>query len=143
MSLNWESSSKKRGPRTRGYDVSVNVNKAGLLASGEQRWAAVFRFSLEGLEKLAVNSGYMEYVWEADRKRIYFRGSDNINGYKITSSNKGKNTYQIACAAIYPESLMKYKGVYVLNFDKTEGYYYIDLTKNLSKTTQVKREATE
>ena len=115
------------------HDVALRVNKTGLSATGEVRYSLTFRFSPDVVKKIAPNSMYLVYGFDASRCRIYFNEADSSIGFFLSPVTKDGKKKQIQPTCYDPDFFMKYKGDYNLLFDKEEGLYYIDLARKLKK----------
>ena len=107
-------------------DVVLRVNKAGLLASGKQRYCVVLRFT-ENAQKKASNNEYVAIELDDDQNRLYFITSTASDGFKMTHA--GQNS-RFRCISITVDDVDEWRsliGDYDMKKDVNENAYYIDL----------------
>lgn len=75
-----------RGKRAPG-DVSICINKAGS-KNESRRQSLVFRFTMNAANKIAPNSEYASYAFDAETGRVYFIARDASNGFKLSKRGK-------------------------------------------------------
>jgi hypothetical protein len=129
MALNWNKYSKTSTRRNINYDCSVRLNGNGDKAHSV---SVVFRF-YDGVEKKFINgSDYMLFTTNDEGNRVYFIGSDPINGYKIYKTNKATDdskSMQRKITEAQKKVWLSRVGDYNILYDKEEKLYYIDLDR--------------
>ena len=94
-------------------DVTILNCKCDTSKNGLWTW---FFFKNNCQYKLT-NNGYVVFARENDR--IYFKGSNEVEGFKLTCATRFKASVELS----------EYIGGYSLLFDESMSLYYIDLTK--------------
>ena len=129
MALNWNKYGKVSTRRNTNYDCSVRLNGNGDKAHS---FSVVFRF-YDGVEKKFSNgSDYVLFTTNDDGTRVYFIGSDAINGYKISKANKAiceSKSMQRKITDEQKKVWLPRVGDYNILYDKEEKLYYIDLDR--------------
>lgn len=81
-----------------------------------------FRFR-NGVFKKITSTDYM--VFAVVNNRIYFKESDKIKGFKLTGFGKESDSCSIQATGNYPVL----EGNYLVEYDKKEHLYFVDLEK--------------
>ena len=109
-------------------EVRIKINRAGLTATGEQRYALAARFADESYKKVSSN-GYAAVEIDRELHRIYFVPAEPDEGFKFTGTKTEHNksiTFSIRNCDEWEET----EGCYYLLKDPKEGTYYIDYSNN-------------
>ena len=110
---------KENSNRGISTDVSISMNK-----NGKNKMQAHFRFRNNCFLRFTKNN-YVEFA--VTGARIYFRESNQKNGYRLTCKSKdGK-----ACSFKTGKDLSKIVGDYELLWDCNEKLNYIDFGKRI------------
>ena len=121
MNLQWATPGHHGRGKRAGGDVSVCINKTGD-KNRPERHSLVFRFTLEAANKIAPNSEYASYAYDAEFNRIYFAARDKSDGFKL--SKKGKR--RVLTSAVFDEHLWaNFLGDYTIRKDAEWKLYYI------------------
>lgn len=105
-------------------EVLIKINKSGLTARGEQRYALAARFADESYKKVSSN-GYAAVEIDRELRRIYFVPAEPDEGFKFVGTKTEHNkslTFSIRSRDDWEET----EGNYYLLKDPKEGTYYID-----------------
>lgn len=105
---------------TSNTDVSISITSFGKNKRGATKYGTVIMFRNKCFRSILKDSDYM--IFAVDRKRIYFKKSDSVNGFKVYYTNKEKNN----CRIKYVEPLDRFCGDYTLRYDSKENLYFID-----------------
>ena len=103
-------------------EVLVSTIKAGLSASGEQRWALSIRFANESHKK-ASDTGYVAVEIDDDLGRIYLLPADKTEGFKLVKTGKMAS---ISFTIKHKDEWGFICGEHDLLYDKDERAYYIE-----------------
>lgn len=112
-------------------EVRIKINKSGLSASGEQRYALAARFADESHKKVS-NNGYSAVEIDRELHRIYFVPASPDEGFKFTGTKSEKNksiTFTIQNRKDWEDA----EGCYFLLKDPKENLYYIDYSSKKEK----------
>lgn len=118
MEIKWIQRNRQYYPRGFCKDVGVTVSPKD----------KIIRLSFRNNCEKKITKGDYAVVGYADSK-LFFKGSDEMDGLKFTQTNKTGNRYlRINNSEVY-ESLKLHSGEYELFFDKESKLYYIDLNE--------------
>lgn len=107
-------------------EVALRVNKAGLLADGEQRYSVAMRFTEEA-QKKATSSGFVILEVDTDFNRLYFITANEKDGYKLTASDENAKVKSFSFTPSSIDSWRPLIGDYEMKKDVNDNTYYIDL----------------
>lgn len=110
-------------------EVALRVNKSGLNAAGEQRWAIALRFAFDSYKK-ASDSDWVAVDIDKDEKKLFFITGDSKTGYKLCGN---ANVKTITINVVDIDFWNDLVGDYNLFKDIDSGDYYIDYSKGGSK----------
>ena len=110
-------------------EVKIKIIKAGLNASGEQRYSLAVRFADDSHKKIS-DTGYVVVERDRDLRRVYFVLADSNEGFKLTSTKTEKKNKSIKLAIQNRKEWEDAEGYYFLLKDPEEGLYYIDYSVN-------------
>ena len=102
-------------------DVSVSITSFGKGKSGATKYGTTITFRNKCFRSILKDSDYM--IFAVNGKRIYFKKSDNVNGFKVYYTNKERSN----CRIKYVEPLNRFCGDYALRYDSKENLYFIDI----------------
>ena len=79
------------------------------------------------------NTEYVVFAIDLSRKRLYFKESNAVSGFKCYKAGKsGSFEFKCAISDMDEKNLNKYVGYYHLEFDEQEKLYYISFDNILS-----------
>lgn len=110
------------------YIVKCNNNSKSRKASN----SVVCKFGKTAYSKVT-NTEYVVFAIDLSRKRLYFKESNAVSGFKCYKSGRS-GSYEFKCSIneMDEKNLTKHIGYYYLEFDEEENLYYIPFDKNLS-----------
>ena len=131
---------KKRGPRRKGYDVTISI-----IRSEREHPLVRFGFLVSSLDKIRSRPKYVQIsnaIYSGPR--IWFKFSDMPEGqcYSIQSNSNKRNMYVAMAMSGEEGQVIKTRWAnngYVLNYDATEELFYIEqLILDTLEDTEVK-----
>jgi len=126
--IDWVQKSQKGHAITRNKDVALSINKSSTLADGSPSYQLVVRFYQDSYKKIT-DGEYISVGIDNDASRMYFRPSENINGFFLS----GKKNVKSISRVIKPDHDIppggEKLGEYNLLKDAENHLYYIDIPK--------------
>lgn len=100
-------------------DISITKTKS---KEGKIRFCVRFRNT--SFNKITTNR---KIVYAVNGKRIYFKQGDGRNGFSLNSFNVDNTS----CSTMFSLLDDEHAGDYMLEYDKAEKLYYIDINKKI------------
>lgn len=101
-------------------DVSVSITSFGKDKSGATKYGTAITFRNKCFRSILKDSDYM--IFAVNGKKIYFKKSDSVNGFKVCYTDKERSK----CRIKYTKLLNRFCGDYALRYDSKENLYFID-----------------
>jgi len=126
--------SSSQNARTEDVLISVNQRYSQKNRAGKCVPAIVFSFTRNSVKIFGV-SEYMTFAFSDDEKRLYFKASDRMSGFKLSESGTG-NTFVTKIAilnnnGLKVENANRWIGYYNLRYDKDIDLYYISISEKI------------
>lgn len=107
-------------------EVTITINKSGLSAKGEVKYAVAVRFAHESVKKIS-KTGFAAIEIDREMKRLYFVPEDKNEGYRISCPANRASRPVISFTVNNIDEWRGYAGEYDLCKDVSDGSYYVDL----------------